>query len=135
MNLPELNLSTSQEIELINITQEVEEIIGKSQVKSGCCIVFTPHATASLICNEDEPNIRQDFLNHFKQMVPGDRDYLHNQIDNNARSHIMASLLPNSLTFIIEQGQIIRGTWQEIFFVELDGPRNSRKVLVKLVKD
>ncbi len=131
--IKEFDISSRDRYQLINITDRVERIIGEGKVKDGLIVIFTPHSTAAIILTENEEGLKQDWLQFFKKMVSG-FDFLHDRIDNNADSHILSGLLGQNKTLIIENGQLIRGTWQQIFLVELDGPRN-RKVIVKIFKD
>ncbi len=126
----EITLSTKHRRELINITEVVEKFVKSVNIKDGICLIFVPHATAALLCNEDEPNIREDYLRLFERLVPEEGEYSHNKIDNNADSHLLASLLKSFLVFPIKDYKLVRGTWQEVFLVELDGPRDRRRVVV-----
>lgn len=91
------------------------------------------HTTSGIIVNENEHGLRADILDMLGSLVPDDGNYAHNSIDNNADSHLRAVLLGMSETIPIEDGHLILGAWQSIFFVELDGPRN-RNVNVKVIK-
>lgn len=123
-------VQSKERYELINITDRVEAIVEKSKIKNGLVFVFIPHSTAGIVLTEDEPGLKKDWLDFLKKIVSG-FDFLHNRIDNNADSHILSGLIGQGKTLPVENGQIVRGTWQDIFLVELDGPR-SRKVLIKI---
>jgi len=125
-------VSTSERIELKDITREVNAEVQKSGVKDGIALVYVPHATAALITNENERGLVSDLLGMIKGLVPMDKPYEHDRIDNNAWSHLTSVVLGPDLTIPVTGGQLERGTWQNIFLVELDGPRN-RKVVVKAV--
>ncbi len=129
----EFNVSSKDRYQLIDITDKVEGIIRESKVKDGLVLVFVPHSTAGIVLTENEPGLKEDWLQVLKKIVSG-FDFLHNRIDNNADSHILSGLLGQGKTLVIENGQLIRGTWQQVFLVELDGPR-SRRVVVKIIKD
>lgn len=129
----EFSVSSKDRYQLIDITDKVEGIIRESKVKDGLVLVFVPHSTAGIVLTENEPGLKEDWLQVLKKIV-SDFDFLHNRIDNNADSHILSGLLGQGKTLIIESGQLIRGTWQQIFLVELDGPR-SRRIVVKIIKD
>lgn len=130
-----LKFSTSRKYCLVNITNEVQSLVKKSRIENGLCVVFVPHATAGIVVNEDEEGVKEDILKRILALAPESLDYQHDHIDNNARAHIIASILGPSITFIIENSGLKLGTWQEIFFVELDGPRGSRSVIVKIIED
>lgn len=127
------NLNTNKKRELINITNLVEETVFESRIKEGIAIVFVPHATAAIIVNEDEQGLKEDILNWLEEVFPRNKDYAHNRIDDNADSHIASAVLSSSKAFPVSKGKLLRGTWQEIFFVELDGPRARRQVIVQVI--
>jgi len=125
-------VSTSERIELKDITREVNAEVQRSGVEDGMALVYVPHATAALIANENERGLVSDLLDMIRGLVPMDKRYEHDRIDNNAWSHLTSAVLGPDLAMPVTGGQIERGTWQNIFLVELDGPRN-RKVVVKIV--
>jgi len=129
--LKEFLVSTKNRYQLIDITEKVEEIIRESKIKEGICLIFTPHSTAGIILTENENGLKEDWLSFFKKLTSG-IDFLHNQIDDNADSHILSGLLGQEKVLAIQDGELIRGPWQQIFLVEFDGPRN-RKVIVKTI--
>ena len=119
----EFEVKTNKSIEVIDITRQVEE-----RIKDGkACIVFTPHATAAIILNEFEPNIKSDYEEFFSKVAKG--NWKHNAIDNNAEAHLLSALISPSIVIPIEKGKLVLGTWQSIMLVELDGPR-TRKIIV-----
>jgi secondary thiamine-phosphate synthase enzyme len=126
-----LSIQTNKRFELIDITPQVEKKIGQSEIKNGLVYIFVPHSTAAIILTENEKRLKRDWLEFLKKQVLG-FDFEHNLIDNNADSHLLSGLLGQGKVIPIENGQPIRGTWQEIFLVELDGPR-ERRVVVKIV--
>lgn len=130
--MEEITLSTSDKIELIDITHRIEKAVAKSEVRKGTCLVFVPHATCALWVNENEPGLKADVLELIKKLIP-EKDYQHDLIDDNAAAHLGSSLLGQSVTFPIENHQLVRGAWQNIFLVELDGPRSQRRVVVEVV--
>ena len=129
--LKEFLVSTKNRYQLIDITEKVEEKIRESKIKEGICLIFTPHSTAGIILTENENGLKEDWLSFFKKLTSG-IDFLHNQIDDNADSHILSGLLGQEKVLAIQDGELIRGPWQQIFLVEFDGPRN-RKVIVKTI--
>jgi len=129
----DITIRTSKRKELVDITHKVEEVVSESGVRDGICLVFVPHATAAIIANERESGLMQDIIDALKSIVPPDRLWLHNRIDNNADAHILASIIGPSRSFPVIDGRLFRGVWQNIFVVELDGPRHSRRVIVTVV--
>jgi secondary thiamine-phosphate synthase enzyme len=131
--LKEFNILTKERYQLIDITEKVEEIVQESEVKDGLVLVFVPHSTAGIILTENEIGLKEDWLKFLKKLVSG-FDFQHNRVDDNADSHILSGLVGQERILLVKGGQIIRGTWQQIFLLELDGPRN-RKIIVKMIKD
>ena len=116
--------------ELIDITKKVEHIVLKSSHKQGVCYVFVPHTTAGITINENaDPSVKSDILYGLGKIVPRDGDYRH--AEGNSAAHIKASLMGFSLTVFIEEGRLLLGTWQGIYFAEFDGPR-TREVWVRI---
>lgn len=127
--IKEFYVSTQGRYELVDITSRVREIIKKSGIKDGIILIFVPHSTAAIVLTENEPGLKQDWFVVLKKLVSG-IDFLHNQIDNNADSHILSGLIGQGKVLAIESGELVLGTWQQIFLVELDGPK-KRRILVK----
>lgn len=126
-------IRTSKQTEFINITNEVNEIVRKSGIKSGVCIIFIPHTTASVTINENaDPSVVKDILMELNKIVPFEDSYKH--LEGNSPAHIKASLIGSSETILIESGRLMLGTWQGIFFCEFDGPR-VRDIYVKIISD
>jgi len=130
--MKEFNVSTQKRYQLVDITDKVEKIVEQAGVKEGLVLIFTPHSTAAILLTENEEGLKQDWLNVLKKLVAG-FDFQHNRIDDNADSHILSGLVGQERTLPVENGRIVRGTWQQIFLVEFDGPK-TRKVTVKIIK-
>jgi len=127
-----IKLATSSRVELVNITQRVNETLRGAGIRNGLVVVFTRHTTSALTINEDEHRLKRDILELLEKVVPSDADYRHNEIDNNADAHLRSSLLQPFLIVPVINGVMQLGTWQSLFFVELDGPRN-REVIVTII--
>lgn len=128
----ELSLSTSRRIELINVTEQVEEVVEKSGVKNGLCLVYAPHATAAIVVNEDELGLKQDIVKWLEQAFPRDGEWRHNLVDDNASAHLVSAFISSHKVLPVKDGSLIRGTWQSIFLVEMDGPRR-RRILIEVL--
>ena len=131
----ELRFSTKGEIDLVNITSKVEEIVGRSGIKEGQVLVFVPGATGAVVTIEHEKGLLEDFKRILKEIVPKGAGYRHDLIDNNAHSHLRATLLGPSLVLPIVEGKVVRGIWQQIFFVELDVKPRRRRLVVQVMGD
>ncbi len=130
-----LHLTTTQPIELVDITPLVKQFIDSSHLQQGLLTIMSRHTTACININEHEEQLIQDMLEFLSTWVPRHRPYQHNAIDDrgNAHSHLMALCMNASQTLPLINGQLVLGTWQSIFFVELDGPRSSRQVVLHLM--
>lgn len=126
----EFYIDTKNRREIINITERIREIVGTSDINNGIAVVFIPHATAGLFANEDEPNIKKDYLKLFDRLVPEKENYEHNKIDNNADSHLLSSLFKQFFIIPIKNKELLLGRWQEIFLAEFDGPRRRKVYLI-----
>ncbi len=126
-----LTFATHSQFELVDLTGQIEDVVVNSGLTDGLCHLFVPHATAALIFGENEPGLIEDLLLKIQSLFP-EADYKHNLIDNNARAHLAASFLGQSLTFPFLAQKLVIGTWQSVFFVELDGPRQRRGVVLTL---
>jgi secondary thiamine-phosphate synthase enzyme len=124
-----INFSTGAECELVNITEQVQSEAAKAKIKNGIALVFAPHATGSIIICEDEPGLKKDVIDTVKKLFPKNAGYEHDRIDDNAHAHLISSFLGCSKAILIENGKLILGTWQSIFFLETDGPRARRVVI------
>jgi conserved hypothetical protein TIGR00149 len=131
--MQEISLKTSSRTELIDITEKIQSIVSKSDVKNGICVVFVPHTTAGITINENaDPSVARDILKELNKIVPFDDNYSHSE--GNSAAHIKASMMGASLNLLVSGGALSLGTWQGIYFCEFDGPR-SREVWVKIIKE
>lgn len=128
-----ISLRSTRREELIDITDDVRKVVRANGVKSGICFLYVPHTTAGIIINENaDPSVKDDIESVLSKLVPRSANYRH--LEGNADSHIKSSILGNTLFVFIEDGDIVLGTWQGIFFAEFDGPR-TRNVLVKIIRE
>ena len=126
-----MDIQTLSRIQLIDITASLNKEVADAGIETGMAMAYSPHTTTAIIINENEPGLTEDILKLLNLMVPQGR-YAHDRIDNNARSHLQAIVLGNNVCMPVENGKLALGTWQSVFFVELDGPRN-RKLAVRIV--
>jgi len=126
-----LQVRTHKQFECINITSQVHSLIRDSGVEDGIVIIYCPHTTAAVTINEGaDPAVTQDILNELDKVIPLKDNYQH--LEGNSAAHIKSSIIGCSESVIIENGSLVLGTWQAIFFCEFDGPRN-RKVFIKII--
>ena len=128
-----MDIQTTVQTELIDITDRVRTVVKETGIKDGICVISTPHTTSSIIINENERGLRNDILGILEKLVPRNQNYAHDLIDDNAHSHLRAILLGMSEMIPVEDGHMVLGTWQSIFFVELDGPR-KRTINIKILE-
>lgn len=132
--MPEFSFPTTENEQIIDITRQVKDIVKASKLKDGLCLVYTPHATAAIIVNENQdPNVCKDILSSLSRIVPKHADYKHDKVDNNAAAHIKSAMLGPSETLTFKDGRPFLGQWQAVMFCEFDGPRQERHVIVELV--
>lgn len=127
-------LKTDEKTEIIDVTSQIKYIVGKSSIKTGIVNIYSKHSTSGVFVNENEPGLIEDFKQTLQTIIKTDSNYKHDNIDNNADSHLRSFLIGNSVTLPLDDGDIDLGTWQSIFFVELDGPR-TRNVTVTVIGD
>ena len=127
----ELKVVSKKRNEMIDITNDIQNIVDQKNLQRGHVIIYVPHTTAGITINEGvDPSVQRDIIETLKRTVPERGDYHHSE--GNSDAHIKASLLGSSVTVLVEDNRLILGTWQHIFFYEGDGPRN-RRVYVDLV--
>lgn len=132
----EILLDTKSHFEFIDISDEVRNVWKKSGVKNGLVTIFTQHTTSAIKINERCERLQIDMQGMLERLVPK-KAYRHDEdtVDSraNAEGHLMALLMNASETIPVIDGKLMLGTWQSVFFVELDGPRNARSVVVNAV--
>lgn len=128
-----INVRSSQRSEFIDITEKINEVIKEAGIVSGICYVYIPHTTAAVTINEGaDPSVHRDIQNALTRLVPQEMNYSHRE--GNADAHIKSSIIGTSQLVIIDEGRLVLGTWQAVYFCEFDGPRH-RRVTLKLIAD
>jgi len=126
-----ISVKTRSRIQMVDITASVQQSVSDTGVSDGLCVVYVPHTTSGITINEGaDPAVCADIIGKLNQLVPANDGYGH--MEGNADSHIKASLMGSSVTILVENGRLILGTWQKIFYCEFDGPR-SRKVHIQVM--
>jgi secondary thiamine-phosphate synthase enzyme len=130
----EIDLQTERKTQLVNITDEVRAALG-SNGEASAALVYVPHTTAGVTINEKvDPELVEDFEAAFERIVGEDWRWQHDDADGpNAPAHVRASLVSPQVLVPVEDGNLVLGTYQGIFFCEFDGPR-SRKVYVSTLR-
>ena len=131
-----ITVQTTRPIEIVYISDEVSEAVSSSGLDSGQVIVISQHTTAYININEQENRLVEDMETFLKRFAPRDGNYLHNlnPVDgrDNAHSHLLGLLMNTSETIPFSKGKLLVGKWQSLFFVELDGPRKERNILLQI---
>jgi len=128
-----LRVKTNRRTQLVDVTQEIEQVVAESGTKEGVCYVYIPHTTAAVMINEHaDPDVASDLEGVFDRLVPHKGPYRH--AEGNTDSHAKAVMVGASQVIFIERGRLALGTWQGVFFCEFDGPR-ERKMWVKVTAD
>jgi secondary thiamine-phosphate synthase enzyme len=116
---------------LYDITSAVRKDVQASGVACGVCVVYCPHTTAAITINENaDPDVKHDLLLGLDAAFPDRREFRHRE--GNSSAHLKSSAIGCSAVVIIEDGQLVLGTWQGVYFCEFDGPR-TRRFYVKVV--
>jgi len=142
LKIEKLKLISKKQFEMIDISDKITEVINSSGIKTGSVTAFTPHTTASIRINHNEPLLIQDIMKMLYHTVPVDTNYAHDLFEirsgveanerSNGHAHVKSFLLGSSETVPIEKGKMLLGYRQSIFFVELDGGR-EREVVVEVM--
>lgn len=127
-----LGVQSHRREELIDITEDVRSLIRTASFRHGLCTVYCPHTTAAVTVQEHaDPDVAHDILLWLNRVIPKHMDGFRHS-EGNSDAHVKSALVGTSLTLIIQEGEILLGTWQGIFFCEFDGPR-QRMVKIQLL--
>ena len=130
-----LTFRTKSRREFVNITQEVEKFVKKSDVKEGICLVNAMHITASVFINDNESGLHNDYEKWLESLAPHQPidQYRHNDTgEDNADAHLKRQIMGREVIIAITNGKLDFGPWEAIFYGEFDGKR-SKRVLVKII--
>lgn len=129
-----LTISTQKQQQIVDITDGVKEIVSKSKVNKGVCIIYAPHATCAVMINENyDPNVMLDIIDALDKVAPQGK-WRHDKVDNNGAAHIKSAIIGPSESVPVSDGKLMLGKWQDIMLADFDGPR-ERHVFVKLIED
>lgn len=127
----EFTIKTTAREQLIDVTSLVRKAVMESKIMDGFAFCYVPHTTAAITINENaDPDVTRDILYKLKKEIPQSEGYHH--AEGNSDAHIKSSLFGASQQILIENGQLVLGIWQAIFFCDFDGPR-QRKFYVRVV--
>jgi secondary thiamine-phosphate synthase enzyme len=124
--------NTPNEREIVNITYKVEDIVKKSGVKEGFCLVSAMHITAGIWVNDEESGLKQDVMEWLEKLAPVG-DYKHHRTgETNGDAHLKRTLVHHQVVLPITNGKLDLGPWEQVFYMEFDGRRRKR-VIVKII--
>ena len=128
-----LTFTTRQRRELINITDRLAEIVERSRIREGMCLVSAMHITAAIWVNDEEDGLKQDFQQWLDALAPAKPDYLHHRTgEDNADAHLKRTLVHHQVVLPITKGALDLGPWEQVFYAEFDG-RRKKRVVVKIL--
>ena len=131
-----LTFKIQKRMDFVNITHEVEDIIGKSGIREGLCLVNAMHITASVFINDDETGLHADYKEWLEGLAPFDpspEKYRHNRTgEDNGDAHHKRQIMGREVVVAVTDGRLDFGPWEQIFYGEFDGRRNKR-VLIKVI--
>lgn len=130
----ELWFNIPQRRKIVNITREVQKAIYESGIKEGLVLVNAMNITASVFINDDEPGLHSDYERWLEKLAPEKPydQYAHNGFEDNADAHLKRTIMGREVVCAITNGELDFGTWEQIFYYELDGKRNKH-ALVKII--
>lgn len=126
------SLKTKGEIDFVDITGDVQEIVRRSGIRDGIAVIFAPHATGAILINENDPSLLEDLRELLDRLVPRHKGYLH---PINAHSHLRSILMEPSKVIPVSEGSLNLGKWQSLIWVEVDTHPRDRKVIVTVLGD
>ncbi|MFH0884098.1 MAG: secondary thiamine-phosphate synthase enzyme YjbQ [Candidatus Micrarchaeota archaeon] len=128
-----ITLKTEKKIQIVKITEKVEQAVKESGVKEGLVLINPMHITAAVVVNDNESGLHNDYIHLLEKIVPYNADYRHNDTgEDNAAAHIWRQLMGHQAVMAITNGRLDLGHWEQIFYFEFDGRRNKR-VLIKII--
>ena len=131
--MQDFKIESNKKMELINITEKVVNLVNNNTLSDGICIVYIPHTTAAIIINENEEGLLSDIENFVGSLADNNKEWKHNKVDNNAAAHLANIAIGCEKIIPIQNGKLMLGRWQNIFFMELDGPK-KREIYVEYIE-
>ena len=130
--MTQFEVKTTARNQFVEITDQVRRALAASGARTGLCVVYCPHTTAAITVNENaDPDVVHDMLLYLNKTIPQHQSGFRHA-EGNSDSHIKASLVGPSMTLIVDEGDIVLGRWQGVYFCEFDGPR-TRTAIVQVV--
>lgn len=131
--LHKLNIKTHSKVELIDITSRIRELLKSEKIGNGSIQIHVPHTTAAVTINENADSaVKEDIIKEINKIIPFSDNYSHRE--GNSAAHLKSSLFGVDQNLLIDNNELVLGTWQAVYFCEFDGPR-TRNIYIKFKKD
>ena len=128
-----LTFNTRKRHELVNVTERIAEIVQRSGITEGMCLVSAMHITAAIWVNDEEEGLKADLAEWLEQLAPARPDYRHHRTgEDNADAHLKRTLVHHQVILPVTEGRLDLGPWEQVFYAEFDGKRKKR-VVVKVM--
>ena len=130
-----INIKSTGENDIIDITDDIQDCINKSTLINGICCVYVPGSTGTISTIEYEPGLQYDVPKMLDNIAPKNQKYKHHETwhDDNGRSHCKATLMGPGITIPFQNNTLIHGTWQQIVFIELDTSPRKRSIIIQII--
>lgn len=127
-----ISITSSQKVQCINISEKLDEVASELQLTEGILFIYVPHTTCALTINECcDPDVFQDIIEKLDHIIPQSFNYHH--CEGNSEAHIKSAIIGNQRFVFVHNSKIVKGSWEGIYLMEFDGPRN-RRILVNAIK-
>ena len=127
-----INLKSNSRNEFLDVTESLNRELSEMRMKDGIVCIFVPHTSAAITINEGaDPSVRYDIISTLKRLIPKESGYHH--MEGNSDAHLKSSIIGASICVPVDEGRLVLGTWQAVYFCEFDGPRH-RRVGIKALK-
>ncbi len=134
-----IRLGTGAPVEFVDITPTLKDWLRSNHHRDGILIVTSLHSTGRIVVNEKEPRLQEDMVAFLRRLAPAGAGHAHDRdtVDGraNAHAHLAALTMSFSETITVDRFEMELGQWQSVFFVELDGPRAERRVMLRFITD
>jgi secondary thiamine-phosphate synthase enzyme len=130
-----LHLDVKADVDIKDITSQVQDAVRDSGVKNGIVTIFVPGSTGTVSTMEYEPGLLKDIPRALEVIAPSNIDYEHHKTwhDDNGKSHVRATIMGPSIVVPIVDGRVVHGTWQQIVFINLDTRARRREVILQIM--
>lgn len=124
--------NTEKRKQLLNITSKIEDLVAKSKIQEGFCLVSAMHITAGIWVNDEESGLKEDFMDLLERLAPV-ADYRHHRTgEDNGDAHLKRTLTGYQAMLPVTKGRLDLGPWEQVFYAEFDG-RRKKRVIVKII--